>query len=215
MLDFRHIVANSSFLQALVVGVSIAAPVGPIGLLTIRRTLEQGAAAGLATGLGAATADAVYGALGAYGVQWAIAWLIGAKVPMAVGGCALLLWMAWGTARAPLAKTAVTADRDATLFRCFSGTFVLTLSNPATVLSFVAVFGALAGAQAQPSSPHTLVLGVWLGSLLWWAMLCGGISRWRHKLSDSHRLQINRLSAVMLAAFAFWQIWQIREQLWA
>ena len=82
------------FWQAVLVGLGIAAPVGPIGLLTIRRTLEGGVAAGLATGLGAACADALYGALGAWGVQAAVAWLVGLRGPLALGGGALLLWMA-------------------------------------------------------------------------------------------------------------------------
>src|SRR3990167_3309755 len=94
------------FLQAAVIGVLIAAPVGPIGLLTMQRTLERGLAAGLATGLGAAAADAVYGAVGAYGVRWLVDALVAARVPLALFGGAFLLWMAWGLLRAPAAERA-------------------------------------------------------------------------------------------------------------
>ena len=83
------------FLQAAVIGVLIAAPVGPIGLLTMQRTLERGLAAGLATGLGAAVADAVYGAVGAFSVRWLIDGLTQAKTPLALGGGALLLVLVW------------------------------------------------------------------------------------------------------------------------
>ncbi|MBT9443112.1 MAG: LysE family transporter, partial [Acidovorax sp.] len=91
------------FLQAAVIGVLIAAPVGPIGLLTMQRTLERGLAAGLATGLGAAAADAVYGAVGAFSVRWLIDGLTQAKTPLALGGGALLLVLAWRTWHAPVA----------------------------------------------------------------------------------------------------------------
>src|SRR6185369_5470058 len=92
----------SLFLQSLLIGLSIAAPVGPIGLLTIQRTLQLGSAAGLATGLGAAAADAVYGAVGAYGVTTLIRALTAARLPLAIGGGAFLLWMAWSIWRTPV-----------------------------------------------------------------------------------------------------------------
>ncbi|HRC39081.1 MAG TPA: LysE family transporter, partial [Rubrivivax sp.] len=85
------------FLQSMWVGLAIAAPVGPIGVLVIQRTLRHGVPAGLATGLGAAVADATYGAVGAYGVTGLTAWLQGARVPLALAGGAFLLWLAWRT----------------------------------------------------------------------------------------------------------------------
>lgn len=193
------------FWQAVLVGLGIAAPVGPIGLLTIRRTLEGGMTAGLATGLGAACADALYGALGAWGVQAAVAWLVGLRGPLALGGGALLLWMAWQTWRAPLATGAAPQPSGGDLLRHFAGTFALTLSNPATILSFVAVFGALAGAGGAPASPGVMVMGVWLGSALWWLALSAGVGRLRHALDDGWRRRINAASALLLAGFALWQ----------
>jgi len=87
------------FTKALVVGLSVAAPVGPIGLLTIQRTIDRGFRMGLATGLGAAVADATFGTVGALGVTWLIAALTTARVPLALGGAALLLGLAWRTSR--------------------------------------------------------------------------------------------------------------------
>lgn len=192
------------FLSALVVGFSIAAPVGPIGLLTIQRTLQHGFASGLATGLGAATADSLYGAVGAYGVTWVIGWLTGLKVPLALAGGALLLWLAWRTHRAPLAgQSAHAGGRD--LWGMFGGTLLLTLSNPATILSFIAIFGAMGGRWAGQSSPALMVAGVWVGSALWWLLLAGGVSRTRHQFSDAWRRRINTASALFLALFALWQ----------
>src|SRR5690606_15433118 len=106
---------------------SIAAPVGPIGLLAIQRTLQQGPRAGLVTGLGAAAADAVYGAIGAFGVSALIDALTAARVPLVLGGGAFLLWLAWSIWRAPVAERAAQAPGGADLARAFVGTFVLTL----------------------------------------------------------------------------------------
>ncbi len=193
------------FLKAALVGISIAAPVGPIGLLTIQRTLERGMAVGLATGMGAALADAVYGAIGAFGVGWIIHALAAARMPLALGGGALLLWLAWRTWRAPLATSAASVSGGSDLLRCLAGTFVLTLSNPATILSFVAVFGALSGGALGPISPVPMILGVFAGSSLWWLALSLVVARGRHFFTPAWRRRINAVSAVALAAFAIWQ----------
>ena len=160
------------FGKALAVGLLIAAPVGPIGLLTIKRTLDQGRLAGLATGLGAACADAV---------------------------------MAWRTATQAVATEAAALPSRSDLLRCFAGTFVLTLSNPATIVSFIAVFAAMAGGGPQRLSAAPMVAGVWLGSALWWLGLTAVVGRWRHHFSTVWRRRINILSGGLLAGFALWQ----------
>lgn len=195
---------GSLFAQSLLIGFSIAAPVGPIGLLTIQRTLQLGSAAGLATGLGAAVADAVYGAVGAFGVSALIEALTAARVPLALGGGAFLLWLAWRIARAPVAEQAAAAPGGRDLLRCFAGTFVLTLSNPATIFSFIAVFGAMAGRSAV-SSPWTMIAGVLIGSALWWLLLSTLVGRLRERFDAAWRRRVNLASALVLAAFALWQ----------
>ena len=192
------------FAQSLLIGLSIAAPVGPIGLLVIQRTLQRGATVGLATGLGAAVADAAYGAVGAFGVSSLINLLSGARVPLALGGGAFLLWLAWRTWRSAAAEQAAAVADNRGLFAAFAGTFVLTLSNPATIFSFIAVFGALA-AQGAPSSPWPMIAGVLVGSALWWLLLSAGVSRLRSRFDARARAWVNRVSALLLAAFALWQ----------
>lgn len=194
----------SLFAQSLLIGFSIAAPVGPIGLLTIQRTLQLGPAAGLATGLGAAVADALYGAVGAFGVTALIDALTAARVPLAVGGGLFLLWMAWRIARAPVAERVAATPGGSDLLRCFAGTFVLTLSNPATIISFIAVFGALAG-RSRVTSPWTMIAGVLAGSALWWLLLSALVGRLRERFDAGWRRRVNVVSAVVLAAFALWQ----------
>jgi len=192
------------FAQSLLIGLSIAAPVGPIGLLTIQRTLQRGRGAGLATGLGAAAADAVYGAIGAYGVAAVIGALTAARLPLAAAGGAFMLWMAWSIWRAPVTTQAASAEGGSDWLRCFAGTFVLTLSNPATIVSFIAVFGALAG-RAAVASPAVMVAGVLVGSALWWLLLSALVSRLRERFDARWRRRVNALSAAVLAAFALWQ----------
>lgn len=192
------------FLASLLIGLSIAAPVGPIGLLTIQRSLEHGPRAGLATGLGAAAADAVYGAIGAYGVAWLVHALVAARAPLALLGGAVLLWMAWQLLRAPVAERAASTAPARNGWQYFAGTFVLTLSNPATIVSFIAIFGAMAGRAASPS-PALMVAGVFVGSALWWLFLSGTVGRLRERFDARWRRRVNLVSAAVLAGFALWQ----------
>jgi len=205
----------SLFVQSLWIGLSIAAPVGPIGLLVIQRTLRHGGAVGLATGLGAAVADAVYGAVGAFGVSALIQALQGARVPLALVGGAFLLWLAWRTWPRATAAAAAGADVKSGpgLLASFAGTFVLTLSNPATILSFIAIFGAVLGGMAgAAASPWWMVAGVLVGSALWWLCLCGVVARLRQRFDERAQRWVGRASACMLAAFALWQWGQLALQ---
>lgn len=198
------------FLQAAVIGVLIAAPVGPIGLLTMQRTLERGLAAGLATGPGAAAADAVYGAVGAFSVRWLIDGLTQAKTPLALGGGALLLVLAWRTWHAPQAHTAALATpaMRGAFWGLAAGTFMLTLANPATIVSFIAVFGSLGGGRPSLPSPLWMVAGVLVGSAAWWLLLTGTIAYQRQRFTPAC-LRINRASALLLGGFALWQWGQL------
>jgi threonine/homoserine/homoserine lactone efflux protein len=154
-----------TFLHSLILGFSIAAPVGPIGVLCIERTRRAGRVAGLTTGLGAATADAVYGAVAAGGLTALTAALTGAGMWLRPVGGAYLVWMGVRTLRAPAAGLPAAADG-------FAATFLLTLTNPMTILSFAALFGTL-GALA---SPLPVVTGVFAGSMLWWVALTTAVS---------------------------------------
>lgn len=195
----------SAFVQALWIGLAIAAPVGPIGLLVIQRTLDHGRAVGLATGLGAAAADACYGAIGTFGVAVVMNALQAARVPLAVAGGAMLLWLAWRSWHAVPAARAAEVSAAPGLGASFAATFALTLSNPATILSFIAIFGAMGARQAAPLSPLPVVAGVLLGSALWWLLLSAAVARLRRHVDVRVRRFVGRVSAVLLAGFALWQ----------
>ena len=193
----------SELAAALLVGLSIAAPVGPIGLLVIQRTLQRGSAVGLATGLGAA-ADGLYGAIGAFGVNWLMQALQAARVPLALAGGAFLLALAWRCWTAAPAAQAARTEGARGLLGSFAGTFMLTLANPATILSFIAIFGSL-GARAAGPSPELMMLGVLLGSALWWLLLSMTVGRLRTRFDRRWQKRVNRASALLLAGFAIWQ----------
>ena len=196
------------FMQSMLIGLSIAAPVGQIGVLAIQRTLDHGRAAGLATGLGAAFADAVYGAIGAFGVTTLIAWLLGIKTWLGLFGAAFLLWLAWRIATKAVVRSAGGHPPPGTLVRYVSGTFVLTLSNPTTILSFMAVFGALAG-RAPTASPWAMVSGVLVGSALWWFILSAVVGALRDRFDERWQRAVNLCSAALLAGLALWQLAQL------
>ncbi|MDT9001365.1 LysE family transporter [Paucibacter sp. APW11] len=196
------------FGQSMLIGLSIAAPVGQIGVLAIQRTLDQGRAAGIATGLGAALADAVYGAIGAFGVSSLIAWLLGLKLWLGLFGGLFLLYLAWRTLTAPVAQGVGAAQAPASLLSQVSSTFVLTLANPSTILSFMAVFGALAG-RAPAASPWAMVSGVLLGSALWWLLLAAAVGWLRDRFDARWQRGIRRCSAALLAGLGLWQLLSI------
>jgi threonine/homoserine/homoserine lactone efflux protein len=194
------------FLQSLAIGVSIAAPVGQIGVLAIQRTLQHGRAAGLATGLGAAFADAVYGAVGAFGVSAVTGFLVASKPFFAGFGAVFLLWLAWRIARQPALPPRSGTAPPQRLAAYLGSTFLLTLSNPGTILSFVAIFGALSGRLQAVASPWVMVGGVLVGSALWWLVLAAVVGALRQRFDERWQRRVNALSAALLLAFALWQL---------
>lgn len=198
---------SALFLKSLVIGLSIAAPVGPIGLLCIQRTLAHGRLIGFMSGLGAALADALYGAIGALGVSAVIATMVAARVPLALGGAAFLAWMGVQLLRAPAATKAREAADATKPLKAMLSVFLLTLANPMTILSFIAVFASIAtGHVSGAPAAATMVLGVFLGSALWWLGLSSAVSMVRHRLSDRAMQGINRFSGVVLVGFAAYQL---------
>jgi threonine/homoserine/homoserine lactone efflux protein len=181
------------------IGLAIAAPVGPVGLLCIRRTLARGPLHGFVSGLGAAAADGLYGVVAAFGLSLA-AVLIDQQTPLRIAGGALLLWIAWRTWRSAAPDRPADAGEGAGLPGAFLGTFALTVTNPATILSFAGVIAALGPGGAGGGS--ALVVGVVLGSAAWWLGLSLAVGRLRARVTPGAMRAINRISALVLAGFA-------------
>lgn len=195
----------SLFAQGILLGFSIAAPVGPIGILCIRRTLAENRASGFASGLGAATADALYGCVAAFGLTVISELLVKARTPMAWGGGAFLLWIGWRTVRSkpPELASGSAAAVAPSLWSAWGSTFLLTVTNPMTILSFVAVFAGLGlGSRAHgPAAAAALVAGVFGGSAVWWFTLSGSVSLLRSRFTTRGLAWVNRISGSVLIAF--------------
>lgn len=192
----------SFFLRGLGIGFAIAAPVGPIGVLCIRRTLADSRAAGLISGLGAATADAIYGCIAGFGLTFISSFLVSQQGWLRIAGGLFLCYLGLKTLLARPAEQAA-AIKGQGLLGAYASTFFLTLTNPMTILSFAAIFAGLGLANTSGSyvSASTLVIGVFMGSAAWWLILSGGVSLFRDKF-NLHGLQwVNRISGAIILAF--------------
>lgn len=193
---------TSLFLKGLLLGFSIAAPVGPIGLLCIRRTLADGRSSGLCTGLGAATADAMYGGVAAFGVTVVMDTLAGQALWLRILGGLFLCGLGLRTFCAEPASRAA-AGEGGSLPRAYFSTLLLTLSNPVTIFSFAAVFAGMGvdGARAGYFPAATLVLGTFTGSAAWWLLLSSGVSLVRSRFTPTAMRWVNRVSGITILIF--------------
>jgi threonine/homoserine/homoserine lactone efflux protein len=190
------------FLRGLLIGISIAAPVGPIGVLCIRRTLAEGRLSGLISGLGAASADAIYGMIAGFGLTSISGFLVAQQSWLSLLGGIFLCYLGIRTFLSPPAAE-VAQIKSSSLSRNYLSIFFLTLTNPMTILSFAAIFAGLglANHSGDYISATILVLGVFLGSALWWLILSFGVSLFRERVSPQWMLWINRLSGVIIFSF--------------
>jgi threonine/homoserine/homoserine lactone efflux protein len=196
-------------LKGLALGVAIAAPVGPIGLLCIRRTLEHGPMMGFATGMGAALADTVYGAVAAFGLSAVLDFLKGNERLFQVVGGVVLLVVAYRTfMQRPAAEEAeAAAAPDAvTGVAGFMTGLTLTLTNPATIMAFIAIFAAFGLGGLDFPDACVLVFGVFLGSSSWWLALSSGVAAMRHRISDRGLVTLNTCTGVALGLFGLWAL---------
>lgn len=192
----------SILLRGLLIGLSIAAPVGPIGVLCIRRTLAYGRTFGLVSGLGAATADATYGCVAAFGLTFISGFLVGEQRWLHVVGGIFLCYLGMRTMLTAPAKGAAAAQ-GAGLLGAYASTLALTLTNPLTILSFTAIFAGLGLASTGGSfgTAAILVLGVFFGSVLWWCILSTGVSLFRRHFDTRALRGVNALSGLIILGF--------------
>jgi threonine/homoserine/homoserine lactone efflux protein len=193
---------SSMLARGIVLGFSIAAAFGPIGLLCVRRTLTGGFAVGFVSGLGAATADALYGAVAAFGLTAVSAALAGNQAWLRLVGGAFLLYLGLGTLWARPPERVATANGRG-LAGSYASTLALTLANPMTILSFVAVFASLGlGSMVRGAAGAVfLVLGVFSGSVAWWFILAGAVACLRARLAPRVFHWVNITSGLVIAAF--------------
>ena len=195
--------------KGMLIGFAIAAPVGPIGLLCIQRTLARGRWSGVLSGMGAASADALYGCIAGFGLAALAGLLLAWQTELQIGGGLFLLYLGGKTWRTPpaMAQAQVQPTR-AGLLGDYLSTLALTLTNPVTILAFLGIFAGLglAAEQRDFAAAGWLVSGVFLGSLLWWLLLAGTVGLVRGRLTPTRLGWINRASGAFIAGFGGWAL---------
>jgi threonine/homoserine/homoserine lactone efflux protein len=197
-------------IRGFIIGFSIAAPVGPIGVLTIKRTLTEGRISGFVTGMGAALADSAYGAVAGFGLMAISSFLISQELIIKlVGGLFLCYLGIKSFLSKPATKEATVVSKG--LLNNFISTFFLTLTNPSTILSFIAIFAGLglASTTADYFSSMAIVFGVFMGSAVWWFLLSSIVSLYRHKITSDRLVWVNRLSGLILGSFGLFALYSI------
>lgn len=186
----------------MILGFSIAAPIGPIGLLCIRKTLTYGRIHGFASGFGTATADAIYASIAALGLHLISSFLTGSKFILGLIGGIFLIYIG---IKSICIKSSVSLDTiyKESLFKTFITTFLLTLTNPLTIVSF---FGIFAGLNFVSVSPIIIITGVFCGSLLWWFVLSTVVSWFKERLSNRFILATNRICGLFIVGFGCFAI---------
>ena len=194
------------FFRGVLMGLAIAAPVGPIGVLCIRQTLTYGLLTGFVSGLGAATADGIYGSIAGFGLSAITGFLTDQQDGLKLIGGIFLCYLGVKTSLSrvtPKTELLKPQGHRYALFRIYGSTLFLTLTNPATILSFTAIFAGLGIANhgGDYGAALRLVAGVFSGSALWWLTLSGGVNLLRQRFTMASFKWVNRLSGAVITAF--------------
>lgn len=192
----------NNFLRGLLIGISIAAPVGPIGVLCIRRTLALGRLSGFISGLGAASADAIYGTIAGFGITFISGFLISQARWLSLIGGLFLCYLGIRTIISKPKGTGIQSDSKGLVSNFFS-VFLLTLTNPLTILSFAAIFAGLGLTQGEEDYVAALMMvsGVFTGSASWWFFLSLVAGLFRESVNAKWITLINRVSGGTILAF--------------
>ena len=197
--------------KGLVLGFSIAAPVGPIGLLCIRRSITAGRWAGLATGLGAATADACYGAVAGFGLTRVTAFMVGERTWLSLLGGLFLCWLGVRIMRTN-PDPGQLGSGEPRIHSAYLSALAITLTNPMTILAFVAAFAGLGLAVARDYLAATaLVVGVFVGSAIWWLLLSAFAARLRDRFDPHWLRRVNWVSGALLVVIGLGVLASLRH----
>jgi threonine/homoserine/homoserine lactone efflux protein len=186
------------FLKGIFIGFAMAVPIGPIGIMCIRKTLTEGRLRGLIVGLGAATADLLFSCIAAFGLTVVSNTIFNERILIRLAGGSLLLFLGGRTFRNRPADPDFPVSGSG-IFRSYLSTLFLTLTNPLTIFAFIAVFAALGlGSGFGFYFATVLVLGVFSGSSLWFLFLSSGVTLFRKKLNRGGLRWVNRISGALI-----------------
>lgn len=205
-----------TLIKGIIIGFSVAAPVGPVALLILRRTLNEGRLSGVVSGLGAATADLLCGLVAALGLSAITAAIEAHHGSLQLVGGLFLVVLGTVTIRAKDPTAAKRPLHERNLFLAYVFTFLLTLSNPLTLLAMVGIVAASGVGGPGHNAIETVVLGggIFFGSSLWWLVLCG-IAGWLgQKLGNRTLHAINVIAGLLILGFGLWQLGSLAVRCW-
>jgi threonine/homoserine/homoserine lactone efflux protein len=188
------------FLRGIAAGFAISAPVGPVNVLCVSRTITKGWRAGVVSGFGAASADTLYGAIAGFSISIVIGFLLREQSKLRLcGGILLVLLGIWYYFKRPASLSNITKGAD---HSDFVTTFLLNLTNPTTVLSFLAVLAVLGLSEHRPAWLTLIMVGgIFAGSMGWWLILTGITNHFRERFNDRAMLWMNRIGGIAIGAF--------------
>jgi len=189
--------------KGLILGFSVAAPVGPIGILCINRTINRSFASGFVSGLGAATADLLYGLIAGFGLTAISSFLISQKMWIQMVGLVFLFYLGTKTLMKREPDLKINQESGKGLLKDYFSTLLITITNPVTILFFVAVFASLGLSQTinELSSVMLLVAGVFSGSVIWWLFLSGLTHQLKSKMNKSILRNVDLISGITIWVF--------------
>ncbi|MES9683595.1 LysE family transporter [Gottfriedia acidiceleris] len=185
-------------IKSFVLGLSVSAPVGPVGLLCIQRIISRGKTAGFMTGLGASSANLFYASIAAFGFSIISSFLIEQEFVLRIVGAIFLFYLGMKTFLKRPTKTASNLEGEG-MVSMFLSTFLLMITNPVTILNFVAMFTGLGFDHSSTSirSTVSLIIGVFLGAVSWWLILSSVVSLFRNKITN-HLGLVNIMAGLMI-----------------
>ena len=189
-------------IQGVLIGFVVAVPVGPLGILCINRALAAGALCGLFSGLGVATADALAASIAALGISFVSGFLIKHQIFLRLAGGVFLCYIGAQIYRTKPKPAAAPSDVNG-LVNAYATTFILTFSNPVTILSFIAIYAGwhVPSLQGRYFAAALLALGVLIGSAFWWVGLFIGMTAFREKFSLDALAWVHRVSGALMVGF--------------
>ena len=187
-------------LKGVAVGFVIAVPVGPVGVLCVRRTIFEGRLFGFLSGLGAASADTIFGIVAGFGLTVVSDLLLGYQGWLRMAGGLFLVYIGANALRKRIVRSEAPVTNAENLFGAYFSTFVLTITNPVTILAFLGIFAGVgfSGEEATLGRAAILVAGVLLGSLIWWLGISLGAGLFRKSIGERHLMLLNHVSGGIL-----------------
>ena len=191
------------FLKSVIIGFSIAMPVGPIGMICIKKTLQNGLKSGIFVGIGAALGDCFYSLISAYGLSYISEEILTYETVIKICGSIFLIYIGLQELKKPWnVKEDKATLSSTTNIKLISKVFLLTIANPATILAFLGVFAAVGSSDIKGFSNILVIIsGVFLGSITWWTLLSNSINKIRHKFSTKNIKKINVISGSIIISF--------------